>query len=145
MAGTTLLNSIDPSSRKFERFDTEIHFGSSDSAGRLEVLRIHTKNMELEKDFNLEAIASETDGYVGADIASLCFRAAMQQNREKMSLINLSADIVDAEVLNSLAVTMKNQSGPLGTKNIVSLLLRSKWSTRNQERCLSVTPIKVVH
>lgn len=47
-------------------------------------------------------------GHVGADLASLCSEAALQQIREKMDLIDLEDDQIDAEVLNSLAVTMEN-------------------------------------
>ena len=47
-------------------------------------------------------------GHVGADIAALCSEAALQQIREKMDLIDLEEDQIDAEVLNSLAVTMEN-------------------------------------
>lgn len=53
-------------------------------------------------------IAAETHGHVGADLASLCSEAALQQIREKMDLIDLEDDQIDAEVLNSLAVTMEN-------------------------------------
>ena len=53
-------------------------------------------------------IANESHGYVGADLASLVSEAALQQIREKMELIDLEDDTIDAEVLNSLAVTMDN-------------------------------------
>ena len=50
-------------------------------AGRLEILRIHTKNMKLATDVDLEQVAAETHGYVGSDVASLCSEAALQQVR----------------------------------------------------------------
>jgi transitional endoplasmic reticulum ATPase len=53
-------------------------------------------------------IANESHGHVGADLASLCSEAALQQIREKMELIDLEDETIDAEVLNSLAVTMEN-------------------------------------
>lgn len=53
-------------------------------------------------------IAAETHGHVGADLASLCSESALQQIREKMDLIDLEDDQIDAEVLSSLAVTMEN-------------------------------------
>jgi transitional endoplasmic reticulum ATPase len=65
----------------------------------------------------LEQIASETHGYVGSDIASLCSEAAMQQIREKMDLIDLDEDTIDAEVLDSLGVTMENFRFALGASN----------------------------
>ena len=45
---------------------------------------------------------------VGADLAALCSEAALQQIQEKMDLIDLEDENIDAEVLDSLAVTMKN-------------------------------------
>ncbi|KAF4525325.1 hypothetical protein B566_EDAN013186 [Ephemera danica] len=108
MAATNRPNSIDAALRRFGRFDREIDIGIPDATGRLEILRIHTKNVKLADDVDLEQIAAETHGHVGADMASLCSEAALQQIREKMDLIDLEDDQIDAEVLNSLAVTMDN-------------------------------------
>ncbi|KAH3663658.1 hypothetical protein OGAPHI_005059 [Ogataea philodendri] len=117
IAATNRPNSIDPALRRFGRFDREVDIGIPDATGRLEVLRIHTKNMKLADDVDLETIASETHGYVGADIASLCSEAAMQQIREKMDLIDLEEENIDAEVLDSLGVTMDNFRFALGNSN----------------------------
>lgn len=117
IAATNRPNSIDPALRRFGRFDREVDIGVPDAAGRLEILRIHTKNMKLSDDVDLEAIASETHGFVGADIASLCSEAAMQQIREKMDLIDLEEETIDAEVLDSLGVTMDNFRFALSNSN----------------------------
>lgn len=114
MAATNRPNSIDPALRRFGRFDREIDIGIPDATGRLEVLRIHTKNMKLADDVNLDKIAAETHGFVGADLAALCSEAALQQIREKMELIDLEDEQIDAEILNSLAVTMDNFRWALG-------------------------------
>lgn len=82
--------------------------GIPDATGRLEILRIHTKNMKLSDDVDLEQVAAETHGFVGADLAALCSEAALQQIREKMDLIDLEDEQIDAEVLDALAVTMEN-------------------------------------
>jgi transitional endoplasmic reticulum ATPase len=50
MGATNRPNSIDPALRRFGRFDREIDIGVPDEIGRLEVLRIHTKNMKLSDD-----------------------------------------------------------------------------------------------
>merc|ERR1711936_1341714 len=91
-----------------------VDIGIPDAVGRLEILRIHTKNMRLADDLNLETVAAETHGHVGADLAALCSEAALQQIREKMDLIDLEDENIDAEVLNSLAVTMENFRFALG-------------------------------
>eukprot|EP00800_Vazella_pourtalesii_P018269 TRINITY_DN57_c0_g1_i1.p1 TRINITY_DN57_c0_g1~~TRINITY_DN57_c0_g1_i1.p1 ORF type:complete len:811 (-),score=69.14 TRINITY_DN57_c0_g1_i1:191-2623(-) len=108
MAATNRPNSIDSALRRFGRFDREVDIGIPDATGRLEILRIHTKNMKLADSVDLEQAANESHGHVGSDLASLCSEAALQQIREKMDLIDLEDDTIDAEVLDSLAVTMDN-------------------------------------
>ncbi|KAF7299352.1 AAA ATPase [Mycena indigotica] len=120
MAATNRPNSIDPALRRFGRFDREVDIGIPDPTGRLEILRIHTKNMKLGDDVDLEQIAADTRGYVGSDVASLCSEA-MQQIREKMDLIDLDGDTIDAEVLDSLGVTMDNFRFALGISNPTAL------------------------
>merc|ERR1712110_453734 len=105
MVATNRPNSIDPALRRFGRFDREVDIGIPDETGRMEILRIHTKNMKLADDVELEGVAKETHGHVGSDIAALCSEAALQQIRKKMDLIDLEDDEIDAEVLDSLAVT----------------------------------------
>jgi transitional endoplasmic reticulum ATPase len=56
MAATNRPNSIDPALRRFGRFDREVDIGIPDPTGRLEVLRIHTKNMKLAEDVDLEQV-----------------------------------------------------------------------------------------
>ncbi len=117
IAATNRPNSIDPALRRFGRFDRELDIGIPDATGRLEILRIHTKNMKLAEDVDLEKIASETHGYVGSDLASLCSEAAMQQIREKMDMIDLDEETIDAAVLDSLAVSMENFRFAMGSTN----------------------------
>ncbi|KAM0893374.1 hypothetical protein ACQ4PT_025128 [Festuca glaucescens] len=117
MGATNHPNSIDPALRRFGRFDREIDIGVPDEVGRLEVLRIHTKNMKLAEDVELEHISKDTHGYVGADLAALCTEAALQCIREKMDIIDLEDETIDAEILNSMAVTNDHFKTALGTSN----------------------------
>ncbi|KAI5334128.1 hypothetical protein L3X38_024261 [Prunus dulcis] len=117
IGATNRPNSIDPALRRFGRFDREIDIGVPDEVGRLEVLRIHTKNMKLAEEVNLEKIAKDTHGYVGADLAALCTEAALQCIREKMDVIDLEDEEIDAEILNSMAVTKEHLQTALGTSN----------------------------
>jgi transitional endoplasmic reticulum ATPase len=57
MAATNRPNSIDPALRRFGRFDREVDIGIPDPTGRLEILRIHTKNMKLTEDVDLEQVS----------------------------------------------------------------------------------------
>lgn len=105
MGATNRPNTIDQALRRFGRFDREIDIGIPDEIGRLEVLRIHTKNMKLDEDVDLEAVAKDTHGFVGADLAQLATEAAMQCIRESMDLIDLDEETIDAAVLDLMAVT----------------------------------------
>ena len=92
-----------------------------DEAGRLEVLRIHSRNMKLSDDVDLESISKQTHGFVGADIAALCTESAMQCIREKMELIDMEGDTIDAEVLASMSVSQEHFKYALGQCNPSSL------------------------
>ncbi|KAJ3689965.1 hypothetical protein LUZ61_019129 [Rhynchospora tenuis] len=117
MGATNRPNSIDPALRRFGRFDREIDIGVPDEVGRLEVLRIHTKKMKLDKDVDLERVAKNSHGHIGADLAALCTEAALQCIREKISIIDLDDETIDAEILNSMAVTNEHFKTALGTSN----------------------------
>lgn len=105
IAATNRPNSIDQALRRFGRFDREIDIGVPDEIGRLEILRIHTKNMKLGEDIDLSSAAKECHGFVGADIAQLCTESALQCIREKMDIIDIEEDTIDATILDSMAVT----------------------------------------
>jgi transitional endoplasmic reticulum ATPase len=117
MGATNRPNSVDAALRRFGRFDREIDIGVPDETGRLEVLRIHTKNMKLDEEVDLEKVSKETHGYVGADLAALCTEAALQCIREKMDVIDLEDETIDAEILDSMAVTNDHFVTALGTSN----------------------------
>merc|ERR1711920_700480 len=72
---------------------------------------------KLSEDVDLEALAKETHGYVGADIAQLCTEGAMQCIREKMDVIDLDDDEIDAEILDAMAVSQDHFRTALGTSN----------------------------
>eukprot|EP00293_Proteomonas_sulcata_P000592 CAMPEP_0184320898 /NCGR_PEP_ID=MMETSP1049-20130417/116350_1 /TAXON_ID=77928 /ORGANISM="Proteomonas sulcata, Strain CCMP704" /LENGTH=539 /DNA_ID=CAMNT_0026641541 /DNA_START=792 /DNA_END=2411 /DNA_ORIENTATION=- len=108
IACTNRPNSIDPALRRFGRFDREIDIGVPDDKGRLDILRIHTKNMSLDNDIDLEEICKETYGFVGADIAQLCTEAAMECVREKTNKIDIDEEKVSDNVLETLYVSQKH-------------------------------------
>merc|ERR1712176_658658 len=93
-----------------------------------------TKKMKLADDVDLEQVASETHGHVGADLAALCSEAALQQIRGKMDLIDLEEETIDAEVMDSLAVTMDDfkwamkQSNPSALRETVVEVPNITWN-----------------
>ncbi len=117
IACTNRPNVIDPALRRFGRFDRELDIGVPDDAGRLEILRIKTRNMKVAKDCDLEQIAKDTHGYVGADISQLCMEAAFQSLREKMHLIDVDAETIDAEILDSIEINIDHFRHALSVTN----------------------------
>ena len=67
------------------RFDRILLVGTPGKEGREQIFRIHTKNMPLTKDVNIEELINKSDGYVGADIESLVREAAMLALRENIN------------------------------------------------------------
>merc|ERR1711939_840316 len=121
IGATNRPNSIEGALRRFGRFDRELDIGVPDDNGRLEILRIHTKNMKLSTDVKLEEVAANTHGFVGADLAQLCTEAALTCIREKMDLIDLEEETIDAEILDSMAVTQDHFTNAMGQCNPSSL------------------------
>lgn len=66
---------------------------------------------------DLERVGKDTHGFVGADLAALCSEAAFQCIREKMDVIDLEDYTIDAEVLNSMAVTNEHFQTALASTN----------------------------
>jgi transitional endoplasmic reticulum ATPase len=106
IGATNRPNALDPAIRRPGRFDREIEIGIPDKQGRLEILQIHTRGMPLGDDVDLGQLASMTHGYVGADLAALSREAAMRALRNVLPSIDLEAQTIPVEILNSLKVTM---------------------------------------
>jgi transitional endoplasmic reticulum ATPase len=105
IGATNRPNSIDQALRRPGRFDREIEIGVPDRSARKEILQIHTRNMPLDKDVDIEHFADITHGYTGADISLLTKEAAMKALRKIMPKINLEEDFIPPEVLEKLTVT----------------------------------------
>ena len=87
----------------------------------MEIMRIHTKNMKLHDDVDIASIAKDTHGFVGSDLAAVCSEAALQCIREKMDIIDIDDDTIDAEVLDALCVTNAHFKHAQGQTNPASL------------------------
>ena len=104
IGATNRPDSLDPALRRPGRFDREIEIGVPDSEERKEVLEIHTRNMPLADDVDLEKIANTTHGCVGADLESLCKEAAMRVVRRILPEIHNDEEI-PKEVMEKIVVT----------------------------------------
>ncbi len=92
LAATNVPDLVDPALRRPGRFDREICINVPDQRGRLEILRIHTRGMNLADDVSLEHLAAVTHGFVGADLEALCREAGMYALRRALADFRFGRD-----------------------------------------------------
>jgi len=112
IAATNIPNLLDPALRRPGRFDREIEIGVPDKEGRLDILKIHTRNMPLVKNINLKEVARVTHGFVGADLNALAKEAAMIVLRRILPELKVEGieegQPIPKEILEKLLVTHKD-------------------------------------
>ncbi|WP_227133582.1 CDC48 family AAA ATPase [Halorubellus salinus] len=113
IAATNRVDSVDPALRRPGRFDREIEIGVPDETGREEILQIHTRGMPLSDDVNLPSLASETHGFVGADIESLTKEAAMKALRRYLPEIDLDEEDIPPSLIDRMIVKRDDFRGAL--------------------------------
>lgn len=82
LASTNRADLIDPALLRPGRFDFVLELPAPDLNARSEIFKIHTKGKPLGKDINLGSLAKQTEGLVGAEIASICQKASLLAIRE---------------------------------------------------------------
>jgi transitional endoplasmic reticulum ATPase len=109
IAASNVPQMLDPALRRPGRFDREIDIGVPDKQGRLEVLKIHTRNMPLSEEVDLKEIANVTHGFVGADLSSLAKEAAMIVLRRILPELQLEKEeAIPKETLEKLRITQQD-------------------------------------
>ncbi len=109
IGATNRINAIDPALRRPGRFDREIEINVPSKKGRLEILKIHTRGMPLDKNVSLEKLSSLTHGFVGADLESLTKEAAMNVLRIFLPKIKIEeGEEISQEILEKLIVNQDN-------------------------------------
>ncbi len=92
IAATNRPDIIDPGLMRPGRFDRHIKVDTPDEKARLEIFKVHTKDMPLAKDVKLSKLAKNSDGYVGADIEAVCREAAMLTLRDNLDAKEVTMD-----------------------------------------------------
>ncbi len=87
IAATNRPDVLDPALLRPGRFDRQIVLDLPDIVGRHHILEVHSKNIRLGKDINIETIAKTTPGFSGADLANLCNEAALLAARNNAETI----------------------------------------------------------
>lgn len=85
IAATNRPDIIDPALLRPGRFDRLLYVPPPDRDSRVQIIKIHTKKKPLADDIDIEELANHTDGYTGADIASLMSAAVMLALRDHIS------------------------------------------------------------
>ncbi|MFC7008185.1 proteasome-activating nucleotidase Pan2 [Halalkalicoccus salilacus] len=95
IAATNRFDMLDRALLRPGRFDRLIEVPEPDEAGREQILRIHTAEMNVADDVDFESLASDTDGFTGAELASLCTEAGMFAVRDDRTEVR-TADFEEA-------------------------------------------------
>jgi cell division protease FtsH len=82
IAASNLLEKLDPALLRPGRFDRQILVTPPDLNGRRQILSVHTRGKPLAADVDMEAVARQTSGMTGADLANICNEAAIFAGRE---------------------------------------------------------------
>ena len=81
---------LDPALLRAGRFDRQVLVDRPDKKGRLDILRVHVKNIRLAPEVDLEQVAALTTGFSGADLANLTNEAALMATRRKGEAVTLA-------------------------------------------------------
>ncbi|NGM69308.1 CDC48 family AAA ATPase [Natronolimnobius sp. AArcel1] len=88
IATTNRPDLIDSALLRPGRLDRHVHVPVPDEDGRKRIFEVHTRNKPLADAVDLEWLASETEGYVGADIEAVCREASMAASREFINSVD---------------------------------------------------------
>jgi len=133
IGATNRIRAIDPALRRPGRFDREIEIGVPDKKGRKEILKIHTKKMPLAEDIDLDAIADQMYGFVGADIQAVVKEAAMIALRRYLPQMNLDDKEISSEILDNMRITLDDikealkEVEPSALREIIIEIPNVKW------------------
>ena len=95
LAATNRPEMLDKALLRPGRFDRQITIPAPDKKGRLEILKIHSKDKKLAENVNLESIAEDTAGFTGAELANILNEAAIIATKNEHEKI-VAEDIEEA-------------------------------------------------
>uniref|UniRef100_A0A7S4BJR0 Vesicle-fusing ATPase n=2 Tax=Chrysotila carterae TaxID=13221 RepID=A0A7S4BJR0_CHRCT len=95
MGATNRVEILDPALTRPGRFDRLVRMDLPDEAGRLAIMRVHTRNFNLDPDVQLARIATASNGLSGAELAALANEAAIRSVRRQGATVNM-ADFTSA-------------------------------------------------
>ena len=96
IAATNRPEILDPALKRAGRFDRQVLVDRPDKSGRLEILKVHSRKVMMSDEVDLDAIATRTSGFAGADLANLINEAALlaaRNNREAVAMADFKEAI----------------------------------------------------
>lgn len=90
IAATNRVDILDPALMRPGRFDRQVYVGTPDVKGRVEILKVHSRNKKINPEITFQEIARRTPGFTGADLENLMNEAALLAARENRTQIELS-------------------------------------------------------
>ncbi|MCL4326485.1 MAG: CDC48 family AAA ATPase [Candidatus Thermoplasmatota archaeon] len=93
LAATNRPDMIDESLLRAGRFDRLIYIAPPDKKARSEILKIHTRNIPLDSDVDIDRLVSMTENFVGADIMGFCREAVMNAIRDSGDLTKVKVSM----------------------------------------------------
>src|SRR4029450_9615484 len=87
MGASNRIQDLDPALLRPGRFDRQLLVAPPDLAGREKILRVHTRGKPPSSDIDLHAVARQTAGLAGADLANICNEAAIFAGRNNLQYI----------------------------------------------------------
>ena len=95
LAATNRADILDKALLRAGRFDRQIHVELPELQERVDIFKVHMKNLKLAENFDVEFMAKHTPGFSGADIANVCNEAALNAARHDKKVIEMQ-DFLDA-------------------------------------------------
>jgi cell division protease FtsH len=89
LAATNRPEILDPALLRAGRFDRQILVDRPDKVGRLQILQVHVKKVQLARDVDLAKVAALTPGFAGADLANLVNEAALLATRRRGDAVTM--------------------------------------------------------
>jgi cell division protease FtsH len=117
LAATNRADVLDQALLRPGRFDRRVTVQAPDRRGRAAILRIHSRNVPLAPDADLDDIASQTPGFVGADLRNLVNEAALAAARRGAAAVGMQ-DFADAIERTLLGTERKIMLSPLDRERI---------------------------
>jgi cell division protease FtsH len=90
LAATNRPEILDPALLRAGRFDRQVLVDRPDKKGRVEILKVHMKKVQLDPGVDVEAVAALTPGFTGADLANLVNEAALLATRRDASAVAMT-------------------------------------------------------